>query len=89
MMNLPPGYDDWKLASPEDDTDDLIECEECDAMVPEEELIPVTTQQSTTPPRCAGIVLGVCAMTDCIWLDLLGGFAIALGIATMMLWRWV
>ena len=28
-------------------------------------------------------------MTDCIWLDLLGVFAIALGIATMMLWRWV
>tara|TARA_R100000306_G_C4362155_1_gene135817 strand:- start:462 stop:578 length:117 start_codon:yes stop_codon:yes gene_type:complete len=26
-------------------------------------------------------------MTDCIWLDLLGVFAIALGIATMMLWN--
>jgi hypothetical protein len=28
-------------------------------------------------------------MTDCIWLDLLGVFAITLGIATMLLWRWV
>lgn len=41
MMNLPLGYDRWKLASPEDDAPYLIECEGCDAMVPEEDLIPI------------------------------------------------
>ena len=40
-MNLPLGYDNWKLASPEDDASYLIECEGCDAMVPEEDLIPI------------------------------------------------
>ena len=40
-MQMPDGYDDWKLASPEDDAPHLIECETCDAMVPEEEAIQV------------------------------------------------
>jgi Pyruvate/2-oxoacid:ferredoxin oxidoreductase delta subunit len=52
-MELPIGYDNWKLASPEDDADCLVECEECDAMVPEDELIPVNdTTIDYTPKVC-------------------------------------
>tara|TARA_R100000808_G_scaffold21301_1_gene46070 strand:- start:149 stop:325 length:177 start_codon:yes stop_codon:yes gene_type:complete len=57
-MQLPPGYDTWKTASPEDDAPYLIECEECDAMVPEEELIPVNDTTIDYIPKvcreCAG-----------------------------------
>ena len=60
MMQMPPGYDAWKLASPEDDAPYLIECEECDATVPEEELIPVNDTTIDYTPKvcrdCAGSV---------------------------------
>lgn len=52
-MQMPDGYDRWKLASAEDEAY-LVECDGCPAMVPEEALIPINDSSTDhTPMVCA------------------------------------